>query len=123
MAGPVTRAIAAKVREMSAAWPNGVEIEHVESALRLLAKWRSQVLAETYVAHHGARIRGGPFAGMAYLDGVSEGSFIARLLGVYEAELHPHLDAIMADGIDCVIDIGCAEGYYAVGLAYRYPGL
>jgi hypothetical protein len=28
---------------------------------------------------------------------------------------------IAAEGLDCVIDVGCAEGYYAVGMARRMP--
>ena len=44
----------------------------------------------------------------------TEGALIPRLLGTYECELHPHLAALSAEGLDCVIDVGCAEGYYAV---------
>lgn len=123
MAGPLTRAVAAKVRELSKAWPDRAEMGDVEGVLRLLSKWRSQALAQTYVGHHGTTIRAGLFAGMTYLDSATEGSLIARLLGSYEAELHPHLEAMMAEGVECVVDVGCAEGYYAVGLAFRYPTL
>jgi hypothetical protein len=44
-----------------------------------------------------------------------------RLLGTYEAELHPHIRVFAEEGIDVVIDVGCAEGYYAVGLARLLP--
>jgi hypothetical protein len=60
---------------------------------------------------------------MEYVSVASEGALIPRLLGTYECELHPHLAAIAADGVDCVIDVGCAEGYYAVGLARTMPGV
>ncbi len=123
MAGPLTRSAASQIRGLSQAWTEDVAIGDVEQGLRLLAKWRAQVLAETYLHHHGPKIRAGLFAGMTYLPAVTEGSLIARLLGVYEAELHPHIRAIVEGGLDCVIDVGCAEGYYAVGLAYRYPEL
>jgi len=123
MAGPLTRGIAAHTRNAIQGWPAEVEIRDVEVLLRSLAKWRSQVLAVTYLSHHGVTIRSGLFAGMTYRDTATEGSLISRLLGVYEAELHPHLEAIIAGGVDCVIDVGCAEGYYAVGLARRYPAL
>lgn len=58
---------------------------------------------------------------MAYVSEATEGALIPRLLGVYESELHPFLQAFAAERLDCVIDVGCAEGYYAVGLARMMP--
>lgn len=92
----------------------------LEMLLRMLAKWRSTVLANTYLAKHGPVISGGPFAGMTYLEHQAEGSLLPRLLGTYESELHPHLRRL-SEGADCIVDIGCAEGYYAVGLARLLP--
>lgn len=109
------------VRERVAAWPPEPSMDLVYNLLRLLGHWRSHVLANTYIAHEGARIWGGPFAGMEYVSVASEGALIPRLLGTYESELHPQLAAIAAEGVDCVIDVGCAEGYYAVGLARMMP--
>ena len=113
------RAVRAKVAE----WPAEPSMDLVYNLLRLLGQWRSHVLANTYIAHEGAKIWGGPFAGMEYVNVASEGALIPRLLGTYESELHPHLAAIAADGVDCVIDVGCAEGYYAVGLARTMPNV
>lgn len=93
----------------------------LNNGLRLLAKWRSIVVANTYLAHHGPVIYQGPFAGMTYASRTSEGALAARLLGTYESELHPHLAGFAAEGLDCIIDVGCAEGYYAVGLARMMP--
>jgi hypothetical protein len=95
-------------------------MDQLDGVLRLLAKWRSTALAKTYISLHGPIIGGGPFAGMTYLEGQAEGSLIARLLGTYESELHPHLRRLSADA-ECIVDIGCAEGYYAVGLARMLP--
>jgi len=120
MAGPFTLDIAARVHNICKDWPQGAEIRDLDRALRVLTKWRSHLIELTYLRHHGAVIRGGLFAGLKYVERATEGSLIARLLGVYESELHPHLEALMPH-VDCVLDIGCAEGYYAVGLAYRYP--
>lgn len=111
------RAVRAKVAE----WPAEPSSDILNSLLRLLGQWRSLMLANTYIAHEGTRIWGGPFAGMEYVGVASEGALIPRLLGTYESELHPHLAAIAAAGLDCVIDVGCAEGYYAVGLARMMP--
>ena len=46
---------------------------------------------------------------------------VPKLVGSYEAELHPLMTRIVERGYSRVIDIGCAEGYYAVGLALRLP--
>ena len=91
----------------------------LNSALRHLAKWRSELVANTVLARSGAVVQSGPFKGMAYPVRASEGSRVARLLGAYEAVLHPVIEAIIARAPDLVIDIGSAEGYYAVGLARR----
>lgn len=66
----------------------------------------------------------GPFRGMRYidLDLAPLGSPIApSLLGSYEAELHPVLELLIAEKFPRVINIGSAEGYYAVGMALRLP--
>ena len=114
--------VARLVRQQTAAWADVPSMEELNNLLRLMAKWRAHALAETYLAYAGATVMQGPFAGMTYVSNATEGALIARLLGVYESELHPQIEAFAADGLDCVIDVGCAEGYYAVGLARRMPG-
>lgn len=121
MTGPLARRVVELVRQEVGGWPAGPGMSHLESLLRLLAKWRSQVLAKTFIDHHGPRVWGGPFAGMAYGEDNDEGALIARLLGAYESELHPFVEAFAGEGLECVIDVGCAEGYYAVGLARKMP--
>jgi hypothetical protein len=94
-------------------------VEMLERTLRHLAKWRAEIIANTVMRRQGDRVHAGPFAGMAYPVRASEGTRVARLLGAYEASLHPVIEAIIAKSPDLVIDIGSAEGYYAVGLARR----
>jgi len=58
---------------------------------------------------------------MRYVE-VSQGSaYIPKLLGIYEQELNPQIEEIVARNPRLVIDVGAAEGYYAVGLAVRLP--
>lgn len=95
--------------------------QQLNSALRHLAKWRAQMLENTLVAKSGDHVLSGPFKGMHYAVRASEGSRNARLLGCYEASLHPVIEKIVAGGYKLVIDIGCAEGYYATGFALRMP--
>jgi hypothetical protein len=78
-------------------------------------------LAARIAARHGWVVQSGPFAGMAYLHRSLDGPLPPRLLGCYEAELHVALARILRTQYDAVVDIGCAEGYYAVGLALKMP--
>lgn len=52
----------------------------------------------------------------------TEGCHAPKLLGCYEQALHPHFECFIARGFDAVLNIGCAEGHYAIGLARRMPG-
>jgi hypothetical protein len=65
----------------------------------------------------------GPFKGMTYRnDRFCCSAIPPKLLGSYEREIHPWLEEIVRKRYDGVIDVGCAEGYYAVGLAWRMKG-
>jgi hypothetical protein len=60
----------------------------------------------------------GPFKGMRYPTNQSFGSaFYPKILGTYEKELELLISNLLVDKYDLVIDVGCAEGYYAVGFA------
>jgi precorrin-6B methylase 2 len=64
----------------------------------------------------------GPFKGMHYPEMKSLGSSLApKILGSYERELHQVIEQICLSQYTEIIDIGCAEGYYAVGMAMRIP--
>jgi hypothetical protein len=102
-------------------WREAPSIDELNEVLRRLARWRSRLLANTYMQHQQTRIQQGLFAGMDYLDQTAEGALIPRLMGTYESELHPHIQAFVDAGLELVIDVGCAEGYYAVGLARLMP--
>ena len=66
------------------------------------------------------RVRHGPFQGMSYpedrLGDVA--APVAKLMGTYELEIHDALMAALARGARTFIDVGCADGYFAVGLPY-----
>ena len=64
----------------------------------------------------------GPFKGVRYLDGTVWGSITPKWLGSYESELNHVIEEIVAKDYNVILNVGCAEGYYAVGLAYRLPG-
>ncbi len=69
-------------------------------------------------------VRSGPFVGLEYPRAKAAGSvFAAKILGSYESELRPVWREVAADPPDVFVDIGCAEGYDAVGLALTIPAL
>lgn len=78
----------------------------LEAAFRLLAKWRARLIDNTIVKRSGTTVLGGPFAGMDYSVGVTEGAGSPRRLGCYEAALIPVIETIIARGYPLVVDIG-----------------
>ena len=115
---PLTLSVHRQLAQLLDAPPSPASLN---AALRLLAKWRSILVARTLVPALQGRVGHGPFAGMHYGVDAAEGSFPARLLGCYEASLAPVIETIIARAYPLVIDVGSAEGYYAVGLARRMP--
>lgn len=97
------------------------DVAKLEKAFRHLAKWRSELISNTLVERSGSKVLAGPFKGMEYPVRSADGSRSARLLGAYEAGLAPVIEEIVTKGYPMVIDVGSAEGYYAVGLARRLP--
>lgn len=91
---------------------------------QLQERWTSHrinKIAQLIVKRHGMVVIDGPFAGMRYVPEAAGSSLLPKLLGSYEAELHKSLDTIISSGYRRIIDVGCAEGYYAVGLAMKIP--
>ena len=67
---------------------------------------------------HGYSVLHGPFEGLKYPpQSLLSRAGIPKLLGTYESELHPIIQGITPRQYDRIIDIGSAEGFYAVGLA------
>lgn len=66
-------------------------------------------------------VQGGPFAGMRYVSQPGGSAFYPKLIGCYEEELHGVLESTLSSAHALVVNVGCGEGYYAVGLALRLP--
>jgi hypothetical protein len=81
---------------------------------------RLTALTGAFVAWHGLRVSGGPFSGLTYPD-ASATSLIPKLLGAYERELHAAIEQAIASDPQLIVNVGAADGYYAVGLARRCP--
>jgi hypothetical protein len=93
----------------------------LNSALRLLAKWRSLLIQNTLIQNHGTVVLSGPLKGLDFVEESSEGCHVPKLLGCYEQPLQPFIQSAIERNYDSVLNIGCAEGYYAVGLSLVMP--
>lgn len=70
-----------------------------------------------------AVIPAGPFTGMPYIREACGSLLTPKLIGTYEIELWDAVERAISDSPGLVVDIGAAEGYYAVGLARRMPAV
>lgn len=69
-------------------------------------------------------VQTGPFAGLRLHDVQTWGGgedIGPQLLGIYEQELHSSLLGFVEQRPSIVINVGCAEGYYSIGLARLLP--
>lgn len=97
------------------------QVEQLNNSMRLLAKWRSVLIQNTILKNEGKTVLAGPFQGMKFLESSSEGCHIAKLLGCYEQPLFKYLEEAFTANYEIVLNIGSAEGYYAIGTAMRMP--
>ena len=86
---------------------------------RVTAIERQKVIEEEIARETGGVVAAGPFKGMRIDPETSwgTGDIVPKLLGCYEAELAETLAALKVETFDAVLNIGSAEGYYAIGAA------
>jgi hypothetical protein len=70
-----------------------------------------------YIRWSRGVVQAGPFRGMRYIDRAHCSALAPKIAGTYEQEIQPYLQLLLAERPDVFIDIGAAEGYYAVGAA------
>ena len=97
-------------------------IQQLNNALRLLSKHRSVLIQNTLIQNEGFRVMQGPLEGLDFIRQSAEGCHVAKLIGCYEQPLQEHIHQVIKADYDTLINIGCAEGYYAVGMALRMEG-
>lgn len=90
-------------------------------AHRVIAGWGNGPAVRKLVEHLGNQVQAGPFRGLILTPMTHAEQFGPYLLGVYESELDEAWTAVLGQTYPQVIDIGAKFGYYAVGLAIRYP--
>lgn len=98
-------------------------MKNLQRYLQDVANARRQELLP-YIFHAtGAQVQTGPFKGITLIPKYmwGDGDTAAKLMGVYEDELHGFVEQAIKNNPDVVINVGCAEGYYSVGFAKRLP--
>lgn len=93
-------------------------------ALIIEIEKRSGMLAasHTFVAEYGRTVQRGPFKGLRYSERIAqERNQVHRLVGSYENELYDWCEEIVGRQYPMLLDIGTADGFYAVGFARRMP--
>lgn len=85
-------------------------------------KWRlnytSRISIPQFILSYSlpAQVMTGPFAGMKYLQRSVGSVILPKLIGTYEDELFDIFHEIKHKYYKCFVDVGAAEGYYAVGV-------
>lgn len=89
-----------------------------------IARLRVRELTTEIARSNGLTVHSGPFDGMVLPARTSwvDGDLTPKILGSYEAELHAAVRRAVERRPAVVVNVGCAEGFYAVGLARLLPG-
>jgi hypothetical protein len=91
----------------------------IERMLFVNGREEQSILRETFP---DLTVKHGPFRGLKYPRAQAiESLVLPKLLGSYEREIQDFIEAQCGANHPIIADIGCAEGYYAVGLAMRSP--
>jgi hypothetical protein len=85
------------------------------------AYWPTVYLTRFVMERSQRIVQNGPFRGMRYTDGSVGSAYIPKLIGTYERELSAIVEQVCTRNSATIIDIGAAEGYYAIGFARRLP--
>ena len=94
------------------------------------ARAYSQVLERKYgcteithrlIERQGPVVSNGPFKGLEFPSSIFHRHISPKLIGAYEQELHHAFEEVIKHDYQEVLDVGCAEGYYAIGLAQHFP--
>lgn len=88
----------------------------------MLDQRRAVLLDYVYKKTEGV-VQHGIFKGMKILKKHiwGDGDLGGKLLGIYEDELYPIIEKEVSNNHDVVVNYGCAEGYYGIGIAIKLP--
>lgn len=67
------------------------------------------------------KIRHGPFSGMKYAP-MRSACLVPKVIGSYESVIHEWIVKAINRNYETIFNIGCGEGYYAVGFSLKSKG-
>lgn len=105
--------------------PQSARVERrLRRVFRLSAQLRRRALTDRIYRATGGAVLEGPFRSLRLGREASwrDGDLAPKLLGCYEQELVAALAALRDEPFDCIVNVGCADGFYAVGAARLFPG-
>ena len=91
----------------------------IAEKLRARVEYESRIVRE--YLNDDWTIRHGPFSGMKFSPVLPNSLLSPKVIGSYENQIHQWINDAINHGYDRILDIGCAEGYYAVGFALESP--
>lgn len=82
---------------------------------------RREELLPVVIQRTNNTIQHGPFEGMVLVPECAwgDGDHMSKLIGTYESELYDAIEDHIDSKPDLIINIGCAEGFWATGLGKR----
>jgi hypothetical protein len=89
----------------------------------LVESWGCTRLSSKLIERFGNKVLHGPFTGIAISPEARREHVSPYLLGVYESELNEAWASIFQMKFSQMLDVGAKFGFYAVGLAQRFPGV
>jgi hypothetical protein len=94
----------------------------VRSVLRWIARPGQTAVGSLVRLASRGRIIAGPFAGMTlHRSRYTPHYYLGFILGSHELEIRPAIEQIVARRYRTILNVGAADGYYAVGFARRLP--
>lgn len=88
---------------------------------RVIESWGTGKVTRLLLEKYGDHVLDGPFAGIHLTSMTQAEQLGPYLLGLYECELDEAWKIVFRGAYTQIIDIGAKFGYYAVGLAKRFP--
>jgi precorrin-6B methylase 2 len=75
-----------------------------------------------YKKNYGFVVSAGLFKNLKYIQKAIGSEFLVKLIGCYEEEVQIEIEKLLKiNNYNKLIDIGCAEGFYLVGIGHLFP--
>jgi len=104
---------------------SGNDARQINTHLLSMMIWYRSKLLEQFVLQSAQdnqiAVTHGVFQGLKMQLPIHAGSALPMILGTYESELHSAVLSAIKRGYQHVVNIGCGDGYYVVGMARQMP--